>query len=60
MVSHLDNTGMFGSVERSATLVSPAQARYAAIIDIPICIAIQRFVVPPSQVLLTMVGMWIA
>src|SRR5512141_2775532 len=47
----------FAANARSATAASPAHILYAPMKDIPICIADHREVVPPSQVLLTVVGM---
>src|SRR4030042_5380891 len=47
----------FAANARSATAASPAHILYAPMKDIPICIADHREVVPPSHVLLTVVGL---
>src|SRR5512141_3084164 len=46
----------FAAYAKSPVAASPAACLYAEIMDIPICIADHLEVVPPSQVLETMVG----
>src|SRR5665647_1120932 len=47
----------FAAYARSATAASPAHMLYAAMNDIPICIADHLLVLPPSHVRETIVGM---
>src|SRR5271157_755191 len=51
------NAACFAANARSATAASPAHILYASMNDMPICIADHLEVVPPSQVLTTVVGM---